>query len=451
MRFLTIGMGHCGGKIASTFKGAAMEEEHLIVDVCGINTDRVDLESHREIPDSNKLLIGSGRGAAKDWREGYRAGTEARNHIRNMVRKLLQPDTDVVMLALGEGGGSGSGLAPIAAEVVGELGRECIALATLPFGKESVKAKVNAAQGLDMLYRQESVKALILIDNDKIVAHYPDSVLTDAYREVNNTAVRTFISLLELANTPSQADRIDESELRSIFGYPGFATLANHRSFANLVSGLDSLLLHSWEGSLFADADMSTAAGALLGIHGPSGLFTTTQVDGARRALKEMLLGRDATLGIFPKEHCRWISYVGIMTGLDVPGKVRELMGAAREEYERHEEILEARRAQKSMGLGFQLTEPRRTAPVQRSRPVTAMGVRRTAYPAAVNGDISSTLRQVMEFIQVEPLGRMTDVELIDRILMNVDATEEEVAACILRLKEMGHIIDPRTGVLQVL
>jgi hypothetical protein len=103
------------------------------------------------------------------------------------------------------------------------------------------------------------------------------------------------------------------------------------------------------------------------------------------------------------------------------------------------------------MGLGFQLTEPRRAAPVQRSQPVRSMGVRRTAYPTVVNRDISSTLRRVMDFIQMEPLGRITDAELIDRILMNVDATEEEVVTCILRLKDMGHIIEPRTGVLQVL
>ncbi len=453
MRFLTIGLGHCGGKMASSFKAAAMDEEHLIVDVCGVNTDRADLESHGEIPDRNKLLIGSGRGAAKDWREGQRAGTEARDHIRNLIRRLLQPDTDIVMLTLGEGGGSGSGLAPVVAEILGELGKECMALATLPFREESVKAKVNAAKGLDLLYRQESLKALVLIDNDKIVAHYPDRALTDAYAEVNKTAVKTFIGLLDLANAPSQADRIDESELRSIFGYPGFATLANHRTYANVVTGLDSMLKHSWEGSLFADVDPTTAAGALLGVYGPTGIFTTTQVDHIRRVLKEMLVGRDATLGVYPVDHCRWVSYVGIMTGLDVPQKIRELMGAAREEYRMQEQVLEERRAQKASGLGFQLPaeSPRQTKPRPVPVPVSLVDLEARAAYAPRNSDISNTLRRVMEAIDRITARQMADWELVEHVRGLVDASEEEVAACILRLKEMGCIIEPRAGVLQVI
>jgi len=454
LRFLTIGLGHCGGKIASTFKGAALDDKNLIVDVCGINTDRVDLESHREIPSGNKLLIGSGRGAAKDWREGYDAGSEARQNIRHLIKKLLQPDTDIVMLTLGEGGGSGSGLAPIVAEIVGELGRECVAVTTLPFQKESVKAKVNAAKGLDLLYRQEPVKALICIDNDKIVAHYPDSVLTDAYREVNKTVVTTFIKLLELANTPSQADRIDESELRSIFGYPGFATLANHRTYANMVTNLDSMLQQSWEGSLFADVNPTTAAGVLLGVYGPSGQFTTTQVDRVRRVLKEMLTGRDAMLGVYPKEHCRWVSYVGIMTGMDVPQKIRDLLGTAVEEHQRHEEVIEERKAQKSMGLGFELPQKRERAapPVASHRPTAPINlVSRVAYSGRGRTDISSILGEVMEAVENNPKRRMPEWELLQYIQEAVDTTEEDAAACILKLKEMGCIIEPRSGVLQVL
>ena len=70
-------------------------------------------------------------------------------------------------------------------------------------------------------------------------------------------------------------------------------------------------------------------------------MFTTTQVDRIRRVLKEMLVGRDATLGVYPVDHCRWVSYVGIMTGLDIPQKIRELMGAAKEEHRMQEQVLE--------------------------------------------------------------------------------------------------------------
>jgi cell division protein FtsZ len=459
LRLLTIGLGHCGGKIASTFKKVAKEDKHLILDVCGINTDKVDLESHYDIPDKNKLLIGSGRGAARDWNEGFKAAEESRGHIHNLLKKLLQPDTDIVILTLGEGGGSGSGLAPIVSEIVGELGRYCIALVTLPFQVESVKAKVNAAKGLDLLYREEALKALICIDNDKIIAHYPDSILTDAYQEVNKIAVNTFTNLLELAHTPSQADRIDESELRSIFGYPGFATLSNYRTYSNMVSNLDSMLQHSLKGSLFADVNPTTAAGVLLGIYGPSSLFTTTQVDNVRRVLKDMLVGRDAMLGVYPMNHCRWISYVGIMTGMDVPQKVNELLGTAKEEHLKQEEILEERKRQKAKGLGFELDESSHESTlllkkerVSELTSVSSINFESKAAPIInSNIDITHALNQVMNVIQGNSRVKTTDSELVHYIQRYLDLDEGIISACILRLKDMGVIIEPRRGIYQVI
>jgi hypothetical protein len=343
--------------------------------------------------------------------------------------------------------------------MIGDLGRDCIITATLPFQMESVRTKINAAKGLDMLYREEAVKALILIDNDKIVAHYPDKVLTDAYQEVNKTTVNTFINLLKLANTPSQADRVDESELSSIFGYPGFATLANYRSYSNMVSGLDSMLKHSWEGSLFADVDPNSAAGALLGVYGPSSMFTTTQVDKLRGTFKEMLVGKDAMLGVYPVEHCRWVSYVGIMTGLDIPQKVRELLETAREERRHHEQVLEERKAQKALGLGFDLgTEP--TTPVRNAAsrhhttpgPRTNMDLESKASMAINSGrDISSSLQDTMTIIQGLRMQEISEYELVKRIQRSVEISEEEAAACIVHLKDVGSIIQPRAGVLRIL
>ncbi len=105
MRFLVIGLGHCGGKIANDFKRVAISRKGTVVDVCAINTDEADLETHRQIPSGNKLLIGTGKGAARNWREGFQATEEAKTNIRELLSKLLMPDTDVIILTLGEGGG----------------------------------------------------------------------------------------------------------------------------------------------------------------------------------------------------------------------------------------------------------------------------------------------------------------------------------------------------------
>ena len=49
MRFLCIGLGHCGGKIANDFKKAAIEQKGVIIDLCAVNTDRADLATHKHI------------------------------------------------------------------------------------------------------------------------------------------------------------------------------------------------------------------------------------------------------------------------------------------------------------------------------------------------------------------------------------------------------------------
>src|SRR4030042_3994646 len=291
MRFLTIGLGHCGGKIADDFKRAAIDKKGMIMDVCAINSDIADLATHKNIPEDNKLLIGSGRGAAKNWKEGKDAALQNDTNIKSLISKLVSADTDVILLTLGEGGGTGSGVAPTIAEIINDFGKTCIAIVTLPFETESVRSKVNAAMGIDMLYRQESVKAIICIENDKLTAHYPNKLLTEAYEKVNQVAVQTFLDLIDLARMPSRADRIDESELASIFEYPGFATLANFRTQANMVEDVATTLRRSWDSSLFAEVDPSTASGVIFGVQGPTHLFTTIQVDSIRRALHELLAG----------------------------------------------------------------------------------------------------------------------------------------------------------------
>ena len=90
MRFLTIGLGHCGGKIADDFKRAAIDKKGMIMDVCAINSDIADLATHKNIPEDNKLLIGSGRGAAKNWKEGKDAALQSDTNIKSLISKLTQ-------------------------------------------------------------------------------------------------------------------------------------------------------------------------------------------------------------------------------------------------------------------------------------------------------------------------------------------------------------------------
>jgi len=455
LKFLTIGLGHCGGKIADDFKRAAIDKKGMIMDVCAINSDVADLATHRNIPDENKLLIGSGKGAAKNWQEGHEAALQSETNIKAFVSKLLSVDTDIVLLTLGEGGGTGSGVAPIIAETVSSLGRTCIAVVTLPFETESVRAKVNAAMGIDLLYRHEAVKAVICIENDKLTAHYPDRLLTEAYEKVNEIAVKTFLDLIDLANLPSRADRIDESELISIFKYPGFATLANFQTTANMVEDIAATLRRSWNTSLFAEVDAGSASGVIFGVQGPTHLFTTIQVDAIRRTLHDLLAGKDAMLGIYPSEHLRWISYIGILTGMDVPDKVKRLLEKAKAEYHQHEQILEAKAKSKKEGLGFSLTaQPRTQQHTQSSsRQESGSGKLERMVDSLGAGrlDVSSSLPEVIQLIVSRRGERFALEELVKLLQSESDIDDERSAvAAILELQNRGYLVEIKKNIYQV-
>jgi hypothetical protein len=221
-----------------------------------------------------------------------------------------------------------------------------------------------------------------------------------------------------------------------------------------MVGGLDSLLQHSWEGSLFADVDHNTAAGALLGVYGPSSMFTTMQVDNVRRVLKEMLVGKDATLGLYPVDHCRWISYVGVITGLDVPRKVRELLSAARSERERHEEVVDIRRSQKALGLGFDFCARTDTPPQLETLMIPARVIDLEAKAASAmdsRRDISGPLQEALNVIKGLGRREMTDYQMVEEIRRRLDVSEEEAAMYILHLRDMGNIIQPSAGILKVI
>jgi hypothetical protein len=172
-----------------------------------------------------------------------------------------------------------------------------------------------------------------------------------------------------------------------------------------------------------------------------------------------MLVGKDAMLGVYPVDHCRWVSYVGIMTGLDIPQKVKELLETAREEHHHHEQVLEERKAQKAMGLGFDLgIEPSNSNTNATSkqhynpRPRTNMDLESKASIAINSGrDISSSLQDTMIIIQGLRMQEMSEYDLVKRIQRSIDISEEEAAACIVHLKDVGSIIQPRAGVLRIL
>jgi cell division protein FtsZ len=133
------------------------------VEFLALNTDSQALQNSKA---KTKVQIGSrltkGLGAGADPEVGRKAAEESREEIKNQLK-----DADMVFITAGMGGGTGTGAAPVVADVAKELGALTVGVVTKPFSFEGRKRAQSAEMGITDL--KEKVDAIITIPNDKIL------------------------------------------------------------------------------------------------------------------------------------------------------------------------------------------------------------------------------------------------------------------------------------------
>ena len=130
---------------------------------------------------------------------------------------------DMIFIAAGMGGGTGTGAAPVVAEVARELGILTVAVVTKPFGFEGKKRLGFAEQGIDELAR--SVDSLITIPNDKLLKVLgPKTSLLDAFKEANNVLLGAVQGIAELITRPGLIN-VDFADVRTVMSEMGTAMM----------------------------------------------------------------------------------------------------------------------------------------------------------------------------------------------------------------------------------
>ena len=167
--FVFIGLGEGGGRIADAFA-------RLKYAAGAINTAQGDLAGLR-LPSSSKLHIPIGAGGAgQDPTQGRRAVLDHESRVHAFVQALTL-SADQVMLWVGGGGGTGTGAVGEVARVCRELKRPTGVIYTLPRAIEGTAVKANALQALGGLYRlaeMGEISPLVVVDNERIGALFPD-------------------------------------------------------------------------------------------------------------------------------------------------------------------------------------------------------------------------------------------------------------------------------------
>ena len=156
-KILVIGVGGAGNNAVNRM----IDEQIEGVELVGINTDKQALSACKaatKVQIGEKLTKGLGAGAKPEI--GQQAIEENREDITELVK-----DADMVFVTCGMGGGTGTGAAPVVAEIAKSLGILTVGVVTKPFMFEGRPRMNNAISGLDRL--KENVDTLIVIPNDK--------------------------------------------------------------------------------------------------------------------------------------------------------------------------------------------------------------------------------------------------------------------------------------------
>jgi cell division GTPase FtsZ len=207
-----LGSGQAGSRIAEAFY-------KLGYDAVAVNTAMQDLK-FIDIPDSNKLLLEHGLGgAAKEIEIGRAAAENHRGEILQLVNEKLQ-NSQINVLCLSLGGGSGAGSCETLVDVLSNLGKPLVVITVLPMDTEDAQTKNNALETLAKLAKltqSKKVNNLIVVDNAKIEAIYHNVSQVDFYGTANKAIVEPIDIFNTLSSMPSSVKGLDPMEWGKLF------------------------------------------------------------------------------------------------------------------------------------------------------------------------------------------------------------------------------------------
>ena len=249
-----IGVGGGGGNAVEHMVRESIEGVHFIA----INTDAQALRNsgaETTVQIGNNITKGLGAGANPE------IGREAALENREEIRQMLE-GSDMVFIAAGMGGGTGTGAAPVVAEVAKELGILTVAVVTKPFNFEGKKRMSYALQGIEELSKH--VDSLITIPNDKLLKVLGKGVsLLEAFKAANDVLLGAVQGIAELITRPGLIN-VDFADVRTVMREMGTAMMGT--GFARGDDRAEEAAEKAISSPLLEDVDLAGARGILVNI-----------------------------------------------------------------------------------------------------------------------------------------------------------------------------------------
>lgn len=211
-----IGVGGGGGNAVDHMVQSNLEGVEFI---CA-NTDAQALRNS-----SGKVTVRLGEATTKGLGAGANpdVGRQAAVEDRERIAEVLS-GADMVFITAGMGGGTGTGAAPIIAEVAKELGILTIAVVTRPFKFEGGRRNQVAEQGIKEL--RDNVDSLITIPNDKLLSELGNASLLEAFKAANNVLYGAVRGIADLITNPGIIN-VDFADVRTVMSEMGVAMMGS--------------------------------------------------------------------------------------------------------------------------------------------------------------------------------------------------------------------------------
>lgn len=262
-------------KVVGVGGGGGNAVKHMIVNevegvdfICA-NTDAQalkDIDARTVLQMGSAMTKGLGAGANPD------VGRQAAMEDRERIAEILS-GADMVFITAGMGGGTGTGGAPVVAEIAKELGILTVAVVTKPFPFEGRKRSAIAEEGVKQL--KDRVDSLITIPNEKLLAVLGKGTsLLDAFKAANDVLLGAVQGIADLIIRPGMIN-VDFADVRTVMSEMGMAMM----------------------GSGFAKGENRAREAAEAAIRSP--LLEDVNLQGARGILVNITAGMDLTLGEF--------------------------------------------------------------------------------------------------------------------------------------------------------
>ena len=263
-----VGVGGAGLNAVDRMVDAGIAQ----VDFVAVNTDMQALA----VSDAPvKIHIGEGvthgLGSGADPAVGRKAAQEAEDELRAILR-----DSDMVFVTAGEGGGTGTGAAPVVARVARELGALTVGIVTTPFRFEGTRRRTAAEQGVEEL--RAACDTVIVIPNDRLLEVLDRSTsMIDAFKIADDVLRQGVQGICDLITTPGLIN-LDFADVRTVMANAGSALMGiGYATGPTRAREAAERAL----GSPLIDAEIVAARGILLSIAGGSDLSLVEVNDAA--------------------------------------------------------------------------------------------------------------------------------------------------------------------------